>query len=725
MLRRRRGSAPRTTTAAASVAALALGLAATACYTPPQMSGFSRAAAAEEHALETAFVQELDRDAVDADYRELTRRPHPAGSERTRELAEWIAERFRQAGLEQVRIHRYDVLLPWPERVQVQMLTPRHYVPSLREEPYPEDPDTRLDVGPTYLGMSASADVTGALVYAHSGNPEDYDWLESQGIDLRGKIAIVRYSVPYSYRGFKAWEAERRGVAALLVYSDPMEDGHLKGPVYPEGPWGPDSHIQRGAITYDFLVPGDPLTPGWASLEGAPRIALPQARSVPRIAAVPMSARDAQPLLEALGGPEAPAEWQGGLPITYRVGGEGTSVHVLVQMDDAVRPIWVVEGRLVGGEWPDELVVLGNHHDAWVFGGVDPSSGTATMLELARRLGALAASGHRPRRTIVFGAWDAEEWHLTGSTEWGEQFADQLEGAVAYLNVDSSTSGPDFSASGVASLNRLLVEVARDSRHPVTDEPLLQAWRAVAGGDAVIGTAARRQAAARDDLDLVGNELGSGSDYTVFLNRLGVPIVDMTFDGPYGVYHSMYDDYFRMTRIVDPGLRIMTGMAEVWGRAVLRLANAEILPLDFVTYADRVGGFVEAVAEPAAAAGLDLEPLRERVARWRAAAEALDASVAAALERDISRARAQRVNRRLRQVERAFLLEQGIPGRPWFRHALYAPRYTYAAMSLPGITEALESGDLTRAREQAERLAAALDRAIEAVESARSELAGQ
>ncbi|MCW8985364.1 MAG: M28 family peptidase, partial [Thermoanaerobaculales bacterium] len=545
---------------------------------------------------------------------------------------------------------------------------------------------------------------TADVVYAHSGNPEDYDWLEAQGIDVRGKIAIVRYSNPYSYRGFKAWEAQRRGVAALIIYSDPKDDGYRQGEVFPKGPWGPESHIQRGAITYDFIVPGDPLTPGWPSIEGAKRIAPEEARSVPQIPAVPMSWRDAKPILEKLGGPVAPLDWQGALPMTYHVGPGPAKVHVEIDMDGETRPIWVVEGRIRGSEKPGELVILGNHRDAWVYGAVDPSSGTATLLEAARVLGALAKSGERPKRTLVFANWDAEEWHLTGSTEWGEQFAAELgKGAVAYLNVDSSTAGPDFSVGAVASLNPTILEIARDVVDPNSRRSLLDAWTKTSSS--VEGDAAD---------SLVENELGSGSDYTVFLNFLGVPVVDMTFDGPYGVYHSQYDDLYWMEHFGDPGYRYMTAMVEVWGRLGLRLANAEVIPYDFRPYASTVGTFVDGLREvPGLEEELDLTVIAAVVDEWSREAENLHQKTekALTLESQLSADSLSALNSALLVVERELLLEEGIPDRPWFKHCLYAPRYTYAAMSLPGVREAAEVGNWDLARQQlsllVERLASA------------------
>jgi N-acetylated-alpha-linked acidic dipeptidase len=693
--------------------AVALLAALTACdlRSDVPIRGFSPAAARDELATEAELASRLSRDSTAAYFRTFTDEPHPAGSERNRELAEFVAARYRAAGLEDVRVHRYDVLLPWPREVRVEMVAPTRFTASLREDAYPQDPLTAKDPGPTYLGMSASGDVTGELVYASSGNPADYDRLEAQGIDLKGKIALVRYSVPYSYRGFKALTAERRGLRAMLIYSDPAQDGFTKGKTFPDGPFGPESHIQRGALSYDFMYAGDPLTPGYASLPGAPRIPERESVQIPRIIAVPMSYRDAEPLLRALGGPEAPKEWQGALPFTYRVGPGPARVRVKVDMDGATRPIWVVEGRIRGAVEPDKLVVLGNHRDAWVYGAVDPSSGSATQLELARVLGAMAREGKRPKRSIVFASWDAEEWHLTGSTEWGEHFAGELRrNAIAYLNVDGSTSGPDFEAGAIASLNHLVVQTVRDVRDPGAERSVLDSWGAqleAEAREAVIGGGATRTGpGSRDPVDYPGNALGSGSDYTVFLNFLGIPIVEMSFNGPYGVYHSMYDNRYWMERFGDPGYRYMTTMAEVWGRMALRLANAEAYPHDLALYADRVAGFIDGVAaQDLGRAELSdaIGAARVAVSMWRSAADSLEEAYASLLDERPSAGRTRRLhamNEVLRGVEQQLLDERGIPGRPWFKHLLYAPKYTYAAMTLPGVQEAIDAQDWVRARVQ-------------------------
>ncbi len=545
--------------------------------------GFSPAHATAEHQLETAFQSIPSPEKASDWHHTFTAEPHPAASERNSQLADFIAAEWRKQGWEDVALRRYDVLHSRPRSVSLEMIAPIAFTASLREDAYDADPDTKNSaVSSSYFGYSASGDVTAEVVYAHSGNPEDYDLLRKNGISVKGKIVLVRYSNPYSYRGFKALTAEREGAAALLIYSDPAEDGFTRGKVFPDGPWGPESHIQRGAITYDYIVPGDPTTPGWASVPGAKHIALEEARSLPKIPALPLSWRDAKPLIENMNGPEAPKDWQGALPITYRFTG-AVKAHVKVDMDTSMQPYTVVEARIHGGELPDEWVLLGNHRDAWAFGGVDPSSGTASMMELTRSLGELKQRGMRPRRTIVVCSWDGEEYALTGSTEWGEQFADDLKKKlVAYLNVDESvagaatTAGPEglsFAPSAVASLAPMLVETSRDARAP-SGKSLYEAWRATSMRDS--------KASVRPlDSELVETRIGSGSDHTVFLNHLGRPVINLGFTGDYGVYHSMYDDHYWMSRIGDPTFEYHVALTRIWGLVALRLANADILPFDF------------------------------------------------------------------------------------------------------------------------------------------------
>jgi N-acetylated-alpha-linked acidic dipeptidase len=688
--------------------------------TSPPIRGFTAAGATAQRQAESRFRALPQADSIRAFHREFTKSPHPATSARTKEIAEYIAATWKAQGLDEVTIRRYDVLSSNPRTVEVEMVAPRAYRPTLHEDPIPEDPDlAQPGVSGAWTSFSASGDVTAPVVYANSGNPADYDELRKQGIDPKGKIVVVRYSNPYSYRGFKALTAQREGAAAMIVYSDPNEDGYTKGEVYPKGPWGPPSHLQRGGIAYDYIVPGDPLTPGWPSIPGQTRIDAKDAVSVPTIMALPMSHRDIQPILEALGGPEAPAAWKGALPITYRLGGADARLHVRIAMQTDVQPNYVVEGRIRGSERPDEWVVLGNHHDAWVFGGVDPSSGTASMMELTKSLGALARQGVRPKRTLVFGAWDGEEVTLTGSTEWGEQFRDELrQKAVAYLNVDASASGPNLELSAVGTLAPMIVELTRDLTTP-DGRSLYDHWRAAGSGGGSITSGARRGG------ELVVTRIGSGTDHTVFINHVGVPIVDMTFDGPYGVYHSAYDSHRWVSTIGDPGFKYAHLMTQLWGTLALRLANADLLPFDVASYAEAVTRFVGALGDiPEAGSRLDTRRLAEAVTRLSTSGRALNdamtrALVAAALPRD----RADAVNRELRHFEQVWLHEPGIPGRAWFKHLLYAPRYTYAAMSLPGVTEAAEAKDWTRAATQLDLLVTKVDAAIALTDRATAQLA--
>jgi N-acetylated-alpha-linked acidic dipeptidase len=696
--------------------------------------GFNPRAAAAERRLEYRFLSLPSPARAREAHAFLTADPHVAGSPRDRALAEWVRDRWREYGLEQVEIVEHEVLLPYATGVLVETThrrargdQPVTWRATMKEDAIEGDPFSARDAGMAYHAYSASGDVTAPVVYAGSGSPADYDWLAQHGVDVKGKIVLVRYSVPYSYRGFKALTAEQRGAAGILIYSDPADDGFRKGATYPLGPWGPESHIQRGGVVYDFRVPGDPLTPGWASVPGAPRIKPADAVSLPKIISVPLSWRDARPILEALGGAVAPASWQGGIPptpdlklrpraptltsdlklrplaptlssdlagssdsmksrITYRVGGTGAAtVHLRVQNDDRIRPIWTVTGRITGTTSPDQLVIVGNHRDAWVYGGVDPSSGTASLMELARSLGTLARQGMRPQRTIVFANWDAEEFSLTSSTEWGEQHARELsDHAVAYLNVDSSAGGPDFKAAAVPSMNRLVTQSARD----------------------VLGLK-------ESDEGIVANRLGSGSDYTVFLNFLGVPVVDATFTGPYGVYHSVYDNHLWMQKFGDPGFLRHTAMTRVWGVMALRLANADVVPMDYRATADRVREFVGETVEITGSSQKEaLRPLTTAADRFAAAAAAAGARIDALLATDApDRRSAALLDEALIKTERAFLDAAGLPGRPWYRHLLFAPKPTYAPEVLPGVVETLDAHDSKALATQVSRLVAALGRA--------------
>ncbi|MBZ5522970.1 MAG: M28 family metallopeptidase [Acidobacteriia bacterium] len=694
---------------------------------PRAIMGFTPASAAREAKTEEQFLQIPSTDRARQWHKYFTAEPHPAASKRNNELAQYIAEQWRKQGWEDVVLRKYDVLHSAPRAVSLEMVAPVTYKATLREEAYDADPDTKNPrISPAYLGYSASGDITAEVVYAHSGNPDDYELLRRNGIDVKGKIVLVRYSNPYSYRGFKALTAEREGAAAMLVYSDPAEDGYTKGKVFPDGPWGPESHIQRGAITYDFIVPGDPLTPGWASVPGAKRIPAAEARSLPKIMALPLSWHDAKPLLENMNGPEAPKDWQGAMPIQYRLAG-GVKAHLKIDMDTSIQPYTVVEARIRGSELPDEWVLLGNHRDAWAFGGVDPSSGTASMMELSRALGEMKKQGKRPRRTLVICSWDGEEYALTGSTEWGEQFGDELrKKLVAYLNVDSSASGPgnrgtgntepDFHADAVASLAPMIVEATHELNVP-SGQPLYDAWKKTRQQE-------EKSEKPLADSELVNTRVGSGSDHTVFLNHLGRPTVGLEFDGQYGVYHSGYDNHFWMTHFGDPSFQYHIIITKFWGLLALRLANADVLPYDFAAYAANLRQFLAELDQKSKVqANLDLAPLKAGMAEFEKAAQELNAATARALaDGKLTAARTLRLNAQLMQVEGNWLNPDGIPGRPWFKHLLYAARYTYAHLELPGLTEAAERGDWKAAKQQSEVLQAALRKNTELLKAARAEL---
>jgi len=680
--------------------------------------GFSASSADLERKIEQRFKAIPLADEEKRQHRLFTSEPHPAGSKRNNELAEYMAAEWRKQGLENVVIRQYDVYSSEPKSTSLEMISPVPFKASLREAAYDEDPDTKNPrISAAWTGMSISGDVTAPVVYAHSGNPEDYAVLRKKGIDVKGKIVLVRYSNPYSYRGFKALTAQREGAAAILIYSDPAEDGFKKGKVFPEGPWGPATHIQRGAITYDFIVPGDPLTPGWASVPGARRIASQDAQSLPKIMALPLSWTDAKPLLENMGGPVAPADWQGGLPIQYHLGGEQARVHLKIDMDNSIKPYFVVEGRIQGADVPDQWIVLGNHRDAWVFGGVDPSSGTASMMEMTRAFGALLKQGVRPRRTLVFCSWDGEEVGLTGSTEWGEQFSEELQKkAVAYINVDSSVSGPDFDGSAVGSLAPMLIETTHSLEDP-SGVSLYEAWknaRAKKNKDSGDGPAT--------DFVLADTRIGSGSDHTVFLNYVGIPVIGLSFDGSYGVYHSAYDNFYWMNHFGDPGYRYHTLASNLWGVLALRLANADLLPFDFDSYAQNVRAFVKDLSKGRDVSQVDLKSLMLKLAEFEAAGRKLNATISTVLASKSTKTFLNSANQSMLQVERNWLNPEGIPGRPWFKHMLYGARFTYAHLELPGLTEAVEQGDWQRANQQAHILQAAVDRNTKLIDEITAEL---
>jgi N-acetylated-alpha-linked acidic dipeptidase len=688
----------------------------------PELLGFRNSAA--ERKIETQFLAVPDPALAEAHLRVLTQAPHMAGTPEDKATADYVAKKFREAGFE-TEIVEYRVWMNYPQDVSVDITAPATasmHGPSperVSADPFQDDPR----IVPAFNGMSPSGDVEAEVVYANYGAPEDFDRLAKDKVDVRGKIMLVRYGK--SFRGVKAFVAQEHGAVGLLLYSDPADDGFKHGDSYPLGPWRPESGVQRGSVGYMFFYPGDPTTPGIASSPSLPdgkRVPPAKAQQLPAIPVTPLSYKDARPLLEALGGPSAPQEWQGAAPFTYHDGPGPVRVKIHLKQDYQYRIIWDVIGRVTGSESPEDWVIVGNHRDAWVYGAVDPNSGTAAMLETVHGLGELLKTGWRPKRSLVLGSWDAEEEGLIGSTEWGEQHATELERSVAYLNTDAAVSGPDFTASAVPSLKEFVRQVAHDVPSPAGGT-VYNAWREAAAGKAAtlqteaIGTTVR-PAVAQTRADVPVGDLGSGSDYTVFLQHLGVPSTDVSTSGPYGVYHSAFDNFAWFKKFGDPTFQYEQQMARILGLEALRLADCDVLPFDYEEYAGEISVYVREAAARAdlrfGKGNLRLDDAQKAVGRLAKAGAAIMKK-----QRQLPKD-AARLNRALHNAERAFLLPEGLPDRPWFRHAIYAPgKYTgYAAVVIPGVNEAIDHGDRATAQREAAALVEVLTRAAESLESA-------
>jgi N-acetylated-alpha-linked acidic dipeptidase len=561
------------------------------------------------------------------------------------------------------------------------------------------------------------------VVYANYGTPEDFEKLDKLKVDVRGKIVLVRYG--QNFRGVKVFVAQERGAAGVIIYSDPADDGWRRGDKYPDGPWRPDTGVQRGSIGYMFEFPGDPTTPGIASvptLLQSQRISPQQSAQVPKIPVTPLSYHDVWPVLQHLGGPDSPREWQGSLPFTYHVGPGPAKVKMHLKQDYQFRTLWDVIGRIQGSDLPDEWVVAGNHRDAWVYGAVDPNSGTAAMLEAVRGVGELLKSGWKPKRTLIFASWDGEEEGLMGSTEWVEQHEDELANAAAYFNMDVGVSGSKFGASAVPSLKQFLRDVTKAVPSP-KGGTVYEAWQKASQPEApstqsptdLVGEN-RRLPAAQVKNDVAVGDLGSGSDYTAFIQHLGIPSSDVSSSGPYGVYHSVFDNFAWFKKFGDPDFVYEQEMARVFGLEALRMADADVLPYDYDEYGKEVGAYLDAARKRAEA------KFGERVLDFsavNAAAHHFEMAGAKILAKQKNPPHdAARLNQALRSAERALLDPHGLPHRPWFRHVIYAPgEYTgYAAVVIPGVNEALDKGDSERARQQLAVLAGALERAAKTLD---------
>ena len=677
-----------------------------------------------ETAAESKFLAVPDPKLAEEHLRTLTKAPHMAGTIEDKATADYVAQKFREAGLD-TEIVEYKVWINYPQEISVDMTAPAG---AAMHGPTPEhvdgdsyENDPRIVM--PFNGMSPSGDVEADVVYANYGTPEDFEKLDRMKVDVRGKIVLVRYG--QNFRGVKVFIAQEHGAAGVLIYSDPADDGWRRGDKYPDGPWRPDTGVQRGSIGFMFEFPGDPTTPGVASLPSLPdsqRISPQDSPQMPKIPVTPLSYHDAWPILQHLSGPDSPREWQGSLPFTYHVGPGPSRVKLHLKQDYQFRTLWDVVGRVKGSALPDELVIAGNHRDAWVYGAVDPNSGTAAMLEAAHGVGELLKSGWKPRRTILFCSWDGEEEGLMGSTEWAEQHEAELRNAAAYFNVDVAVSGPKFGASAVPSLKQFLRDITKAVPAP-KGGTLYEAWQKASLPNApatqspteAIGDA-RRTPNAQVKTDVPVGDLGSGSDYTAFLQHVGVPSTDVSSSGPYGVYHSTFDDFAWFQKFADPDFVYEQEMARVLGLEVIRMAGAEVLPYDYDEYGKEIESYLDAAhtrsEDKFGKGSLDFSGVDNAAKHFESAATKILAKQKNPPQ-DVTR-----LNGALMSAERALLVKEGLPRRPWFRHAIYAPgEYTgYAAVVIPGINEALDKGNSDQARQQLSVLAAALERAAKALE---------
>ncbi len=729
---------------------------------PPTLRGFTPESSRIEREWEAKFAALPQPQRMREHMQLLSARPHHVGSPYDKQNAEWLLDQYRSYGFD-AHIEQFDVLFPTPKERLVELVAPTRFRAKLQEPTVPEDPtsgqhDEQL---PTYNAYSADGDVTGPVVYVNYGIPADYEELERKGISAKGAIVLARYGG--SWRGIKPKVAAEHGAVGCLIFSDPRDDGYAAGDVFPKGPMRPRDGVQRGSVADMPVYSGDPLTPGVGATKDAKRLPLAEAQTIAKIPVLPISYGDAEPLLAALGGPVAPPSWRGGLPITYRLGGSGPArIHLVVKANWDIKPLYDVIAKLPGSTEPDQWVVRGNHHDAWVNGAEDPISGQVAELEEARALGELYKQGWRPKRTIIYAAWDGEEPGLLGSTEWAETHADELQQhAVAYLNSD--TNGRGFlGIEGSHSLEKLVNGVAKDVQDP---EAKVSAWKRLQAEQIANGN---KEARSADDLRI--GALGSGSDYTPFLQHLGIASVNFGFGGEDqgGIYHSIYDDFYWYTHFSDTSFVYGRALAQVAGTTVMRLADADVLPYSFTNLAstaerylhelqklrdDRAESIVErnkaiddgdfaAISDPrdptfapkreTVPPHFDFAPLEnaaEALARAAARYEAALGSalggapgVALAAKPDAAALRA--INAKLLSSERQLLASDGLHGRPWYRHLLYAPGfYTgYGVKTMPGVREAIEQGQWSSVDGEINRVAAALDREAALVDALAAEL---
>jgi N-acetylated-alpha-linked acidic dipeptidase len=651
--------------------------------------GFPRESLRTERTWEAKARAEMRPEQIRQYLQHMAARPHLAGTAGSKAVADYIANLLRGWGLN-TRVEEFEVLLPVPTLRNLEMIEPRHVWVTLKEPPVAEDKDTyEARQVPPYNAFSASGDVTAPLVYVNYGLPEDYEYLRTQGVDIKGRIVIARYGA--AWRGVKPSLAAEHGAAGCLLYSDPRDDGYFAGETFPLGPYRPAEGVQRGSVLDLSQQPGDPLTPGWAAEKGARRLPLAEAKGLQKIPVLPISWAAARPLLRGLRGPVAPEPWRGALPLTYHLGPGPAKVRLHLEFDWSVRPIYDVIGEIRGSSFPDQWVIYGNHHDAWVNGASDPGSGISPLLETARVLGDLTRRGWRPKRTIVFAFWDGEEFGLMGSTEWTEKHAAELaRSAVAYLNSDSSGKGK-LSAAGSNMLEDFIAEAARDVADPATGQPLWQR-------DSRLGS------------------LGSGSDYTAFLHHVGIASLNLGFadQAARGCYHSAYDDLYWYEHFSDANFTYGRALAQLNATTLIRLADAPIVPFNAASVTDTVTQSIAEIEKLDRGHKINLAGVRAELDRLKRATTSFEGRYARVLPHlgAIPAERLAPVNEKLYRLERVLAPESraGLPGRPWYHHRLYAPgTYSgYGAVMLPGIREAAEAQKWDEANRQAAELAGVL-----------------
>jgi N-acetylated-alpha-linked acidic dipeptidase len=653
--------------------------------------------------------------------------PHVAGRPASRKVAEYALEKFKSWGLD-ARIESFEAMMPWPAERVVEVVAPTKATMTIKEPVLPEDPDSGdADSTPVFNAYSADGEATGEVVYVNYGMPADYEKLKELGVDVKGKIVLARYGG--GWRGIKPKVAYEHGAIACLIYSDPRDDGYFKGDVYPEGAFRPELGVQRGSVMDMPVYPGDPLTPGWAGEPGGKKLARSEAATILKIPVLPISYGDALPLLKAMKGPVAPEPWRGALPLTYHIGPGPAQAHVKLAFDWQNRPLHDVIVRIEGSTFPDEWIIFGNHHDAWVNGADDPISGAVSLMETARGLSELLKTGWRPKRTIILALWDGEEWGLLGSTEWAEKHAAELrDKAAVYINTDSTGKGW-LNVGGSHGLQQFMTEVARDVMDPRTGKPVADEARRHQVTDAKEPDKAARE----KDAALWLEPLGSGSDFTPFLQHLTLSALNVGFGGESdgGIYHSIYDSVTWYTKFSDGDFSYGRTLAQLTGTLLLRLADAPVLPFQFTDTADTLMRYVvelEKLAADKKDANVDMAPVRAAVEALKKAGQSfeqaygsVDRIPSASL---VSRADLRSLNKLLLQSERKLGNSDGLPRRDWFKHQIYAPGfYTgYGVKTMPQIREGLEENRFDEAKGGVRTVSAAVNALAAQVQEAAAAL---